>query len=304
MSSTLRGKTLHSQAREMAFNVYKWIKSQNEDQCMKGIKEKVSSATGVSVRTIERIIKEGNTLPESETDKLFKSPGKKRSRVCNVTALEDYELVDFRRIIYNFHKTENCRVTLPALQETLRNDLGWQGQVSSLRTVLKKLGFKWRRTQNNRKLLIEKSEIRALRIDYLNKIKFFRQQQRPIVFLDETYIHSGHTISKSWSDDSNNGLLANISKGERLIIIHAGGSMGFIPNCLNIFKSGSKSGDYHDEMNSSNYEKWVTEKLIPNLPAESVVVIDNAPYHNVQINRAPNSNSKKADMVSWLTEKK
>ncbi|KAF5270739.1 hypothetical protein FQA39_LY01477 [Lamprigera yunnana] len=48
MSSTLRGKHLHTQTREMAFNVYQWIKSQNEDQCTKEIKEKVSRATGVS----------------------------------------------------------------------------------------------------------------------------------------------------------------------------------------------------------------------------------------------------------------
>ncbi|KAF5295951.1 hypothetical protein FQA39_LY12723 [Lamprigera yunnana] len=40
MSSTLRGKHLHAQAREMAFHLYQWIKSQNEDQCTKEIKEK------------------------------------------------------------------------------------------------------------------------------------------------------------------------------------------------------------------------------------------------------------------------
>ncbi|KAF5300422.1 hypothetical protein FQA39_LY02221 [Lamprigera yunnana] len=45
------------------------IKSQNEDQCTKEIKEKISRATGVSVRTIERIIKEGSTSPEAESDK-------------------------------------------------------------------------------------------------------------------------------------------------------------------------------------------------------------------------------------------
>ncbi|KAF5279139.1 hypothetical protein FQA39_LY18317 [Lamprigera yunnana] len=77
MSSTLRGKHLHAQAREMAFNVYQSIKSQNEDQCTKEIKEKVSRATGVYVKTIERIIKEGSTSPEAETDKRFKSPEKK-----------------------------------------------------------------------------------------------------------------------------------------------------------------------------------------------------------------------------------
>ncbi|KAF5277628.1 hypothetical protein FQA39_LY06121 [Lamprigera yunnana] len=74
MSSTFRGKHLHAQAREMAFNVYQWIKSQNEDQCRKKIEEKVSQTTRVSVRTIERVIKEGSTSPEAQTDKKFKSP--------------------------------------------------------------------------------------------------------------------------------------------------------------------------------------------------------------------------------------
>ncbi|KAF5274599.1 hypothetical protein FQA39_LY07211 [Lamprigera yunnana] len=127
MPSTLRGKQLHAQAHEMAFNVYQWIKYQNEDQCTKEIKEKASRVTGVSVRTIERIIKEGNTSPEAETDKKFKSPERKRNHVCTVTALEDYELRDLRNIIYNFHKTENCRFAVSALQEKLSNGLGWQG---------------------------------------------------------------------------------------------------------------------------------------------------------------------------------
>jgi hypothetical protein len=42
--------------------------------------------------------------------------------------------------------------------------------------------------------------------------------------------------------------------------------------------------------------------LIPNLEPRSVVVIDNPSYHNMLINPAPTSNSKKADMVKWLTE--
>ncbi|KAF5272532.1 hypothetical protein FQA39_LY07856 [Lamprigera yunnana] len=93
MSSTLRGKHFHAQAREMAFNVYQWIKSQNEDQCTKEIKEKVSRATGVSVRTIKRIIKEGSTSPEAETDKRFKSlENKKQNSMCTVTALEIFAI--------------------------------------------------------------------------------------------------------------------------------------------------------------------------------------------------------------------
>jgi predicted O-methyltransferase YrrM len=37
-------------------------------------------------------------------------------------------------------------------------------------------------------------------------------------------------------------------------------------------------------MNHTNYKKWLQERLIPNLKPSSVVVVDNASYHNVQIN--------------------
>lgn len=57
-------------------------------------------------------------------------------------------------------------------------------------------------------------------------------------------------------------------------------------------------------MKSENYEKWLKERLVPNLPPNSVLVLDNASYHNVQNDRAPNSNAKKIEMQRWLTEKK
>jgi hypothetical protein len=43
--------------------------------------------------------------------------------------------------------------------------------------------------------------------------------------------------------------------------------------------------------------------LIPNLPPHSVLVIDNAPFHNVQIDTPATSNAKKSTMISWLNEK-
>jgi hypothetical protein len=68
------------------------------------------------------------------------------------------------------------------------------------------------------------------------------------------------------------------------------------------FLSGckSKSTDYHDDMNAENEEK---EKLIPNLFQNSVVVTENASYHNVQLNRAPTSASRKSEMKEWLMQK-
>ena len=53
-------------------------------------------------------------------------------------------------------------------------------------------------------------------------------------------------------------------------------------------------------MNHANYMKWLQEKLIPNLEPKSVIVIDNASYHNVQLNRHPTSNARKGEMLLWL----
>jgi hypothetical protein len=91
-----------------------------------------------------------------------------------------------------------------------------------------------------------------------------------------------------------------VSKENRLIIVHAGGEAGFVPDALLIYKSSARTGDYQGEMNSDIFIKWPREKLIPNLPPRSVLVLDNASYHTVQIWPAPISNSTKKQMQDWL----
>jgi hypothetical protein len=157
--------------------------------------------------------------------------------------------------------------------------------------------------RNNRNILIEKHEIRHLRIEFLKKMRSYRAEERPIIYMDETYIHAGHTKLKAWSDSSHEGLRKNISKGEMLIILNAGGDNGFVPGTYARWKYTCKTGDYHDSMNYDNYEKWVTRQLIPNLPANSVVVIDNAPYHNKQQDKCPTSATTKREMQKWLRSK-
>jgi hypothetical protein len=85
-----------------------------------------------------------------------------------------------------------------------------------------------------------------------------------------------------------------VSKGQRLIIVLAGGRTGLIPGSLLIFKSHLKTGDYLSEINATNFQKWLTEILIPNLPKKPVLVVDNVPYHNVLFNKAPTSQTSKA----------
>jgi hypothetical protein len=140
-------------------------------------------------------------------------------------------------------------------------------------------------------------------VEFLRKLKRYKEEGRNIVYTDETYLHSSHTVPKSWNDYTSNTLKSPVAKGRRLIVVHAGDSKGFVKNGLLIFKSGLKSGDCQDDMNDKNYTKWLQEKLIPNLEPNSVVVIDNASYHNVTVEPNPNFNWRKKDIQKWLNER-
>ena len=83
-------------------------------------------------------------------------------------------------------------------------------------------------------------------------------------------------------------------KGERLIVLHAGGKDGWIlgkhyfdalanakiviKGCDWVFKSKKGSSDYHEEMNATSFEEWLEQKLLPALPPNTLVM-DNASYH-------------------------
>ena len=101
--------------------------------------------------------------------------------------------------------------------------------------------------------------------------------------------------------ESNFSLQAPFSRGERLIVLHAGSKAGFLKGNELVWMAKSSTADYHDEMNGDNFFKWVQEKLIPRLPPKSVLIIDNAPYHNLQVDKCPTQASRKADIQAWLT---
>lgn len=116
-----------------------------------------------------------------------------------------------------------------------------------------------------------------------------------------------HTTGKVWLCDTPDGefdipMIVPLGKGQRFIIVHAGSSEGFVPNGLLYFRSKSTK-NYHEEIDSIVFRDWFVNKLLPNIPKNSVIVIDNAPYHSVELNKAPISSSLKSEMETWLREK-
>lgn len=121
-----------------------------------------------------------------------------------------------------------------------------------------------------------------------------------MTYLDETWIHSHYTVSKCWQNSTDASIKKNDNPGQRWILVHAGGDNGFIPGAELLYKCKSNTGDYHHEMDTKNFTKWLKERLLPNLPPNGIIVIDNAPYHSTQTEKPPVSSSLKSEMQSWL----
>ncbi|KAJ4427079.1 hypothetical protein ANN_24694, partial [Periplaneta americana] len=108
------------------------------------------------------------------------------------------------------------------------------------------------------------------------------------------------TFKKCLQIEELSGVCADENAANSLIMIPVGSRAGFLQVSALLYKAGTTTRNYHSQMNGLNFEKWVREKLLTNLPPQSVVALDNAPYHNVEENKAPSKYAVKTEMVSWL----
>ena len=105
-----------------------------------------------------------------------------------------------------------------------------------------------------------------------------------------------------WVDIDGSGGWKELSgKGQRLIILHAGGVDGWVEGADLVFRSKTNSKYYHDEMNSKHYMEWMTQQLLFRLEELTVIVLDNASYHNKQKDKLPTTN-KMDDITTWLDQ--
>ena len=179
--------------------------------------------------------------------------------------------------------------------------------LSTLTRTLDRWGFefgKGKRTQH----LKEKDEIIVLRQKYLRRIMANRGNnglyRRPEIYLDESYVNKNHSNDLTWYYGEDGPWVKKpTGKGERLIIIHAISSKGWVPGAKLVFQAKRKTGDYHGQMNAALFQKWFREKLIPNIPGNSLIIMDNASYHNTLSSISPPTpNCAKEKIWNWLIE--
>lgn len=105
-------------------------------------KERLIAATGISESTYKRILKEGQTVEAAEKPS-FSTPHKKRPRISSKSAIPEHEEEEVRRIVNNFYLIEKRRPTLNGVFLKLQEcNVPFEGGISSLRVLLKKIGFR------------------------------------------------------------------------------------------------------------------------------------------------------------------
>jgi hypothetical protein len=69
-----------------------------------------------------------------------------------------------------------------------------------------------------------------------------------------------------------------------------------------ISQAGLEARDYHGYMNATNFEKRGAKKLAYNNAPQPVIVLDNSPYHCLQIDRPLSTCIVNTGMI-WLRRK-
>jgi hypothetical protein len=90
-------------------------------------------------------------------------------------ALDNFYRGALRPTILNFHVTERKVPTLKNIHKKFCEDIGYQDAMETLLKEIHKLGLRWRKFKNNRKILMEKHDIRHARVKVLRKMRSFRE---------------------------------------------------------------------------------------------------------------------------------
>lgn len=264
----------------------------------------VSDALGIGLATINRLVADYNKNPIS-VDK----PPEPKGRPTHAINVSQHEIV---RKYIRAANLEGMHITLEMISNLLQeNSVDQSFHIATLARTLDRWGFefgKGTRTQNYK----EKDHVIAARHRYLRKMRNNRLKNsvtetiRPEVYLDETYVNKNHSNDYIWySHEDGPWVQKPTGSGERLIIVNAITKNGWVKAAKIVFKSTRKTGDYHGQMNFEIFKKWFIEKLIPNIPENSNIIMDNAPYHNtLSENSAPIATSSKLKISDWLERNK
>ena len=221
-----------------------------------------ADALEVGVSTVKRVMADFRRDPS-----LLKKPPEPKGRPGYAINGSHEEAI--RNFIRNANQ-QGQYITLSTLSEFIQErEADIQFHPATLARTLDRWGFDFGQGKRSQHLK-EKDEIIALRQRYLRRMRYNRDKKghpvRPEIYLDESYVNKNHSCDFiRYSSEDGPWVQKPTGKGERLIIINAMSSAGWVKGAQLVFQAKRKTGDYHGQMNAELFQKWFSEKLIPNI---------------------------------------
>jgi transposase len=259
---------------------------------------RTAAALGIGEATVKRIMSRYN---RGGLDAVLSSGTGKAGRPISTSK----NLQPVVREFIRSHNLKGTKVTIEGVRSMLIDKHSTEVPLATLWRCLQRWGF-IRGEGKRRCALKEQDYVIQARRQYLREKLANRAKdggtKRPEVYLDETYINKNHSNSFTWYLDEDGPWVNKPSgAGRRLIIVNAITEQGWVNGAELVFEAGKSTGDYHGQMNWENFSSWFTNQLLPNIPANSIIIMDNAKYHNVLVdNSSPNSSYTKEALKEWL----
>ena len=296
-----QGKALSSGQKLSIINLKKSFDKEREIGPTVTTKDSVGRiAKGLDIgrRTVENILSDYNKNNQTLIELPPKSRGKPPLKVSG-------DLVSSIRHHIRSINTQGEHISVRSLREWLIQEFQTDIPVMTLWRALRRIGFTYGRNKR-RSTLKERDYVIAARRKYLREKISNRNDngtfKRPEVYLDETYLNKNHSNDTTWFLDEDGPWVNKPSgKGPRLIIVHAITLNGWVDGAQLVFQAKMSAGDYHGQMNYENFSKWFRNQLLPNIPRDSIIIMDNAKYHNILAdNTFPTPRSNKRELQVWL----
>lgn len=304
MSMSFQGKEFTQGMKQLVINLKEFYDIERREKKFKAPWAIEQTAKGLRIgeATVRRILAEYNKNQKSIPDDSIKPRGKPEYVIPN----------NLQPIVRQYIRSQNLKgvhVSVDLVSNHLiQIDPDCNFPATTLWRTLSRWGFTYG-TGKRRSALKERDYVILARRRYLRQKRLNRNPDgsfiRPEVYLDETFINKNHSNQFTWySEEDGPYVNKPAGKGERLIIVNAITREGWVKNAQLVFQAKKKTGDYHGQMDWNNFSRWFTDQLLPNIPGNSIIIMDNAGYHNVtEENSFPKANARKETLRRWLDDK-
>jgi len=301
---SFQGREFTQGMKQLVINLKQFNDIERREKGLKAIWSIEQTAKGLSIgeATVRRLMAEYNKNKQNVPENYSKSRGKPEYTIPN----------DLQSVVRHYIRSQNLggqHVSIELVRDHLSKiNPAYEFPTTTIWRALSRWGFTYG-TGKRRSALKERDYVILARRRYLRQKRLNRKPDgtliRPEVYLDETFVNKNHSNQFTWYFGEDGPDVNKPSgKGERLIIVNAITIDGWVNNAALVFEAKKKTGDYHGQMDWNKFSRWFSERLLPNIPRNSIIIMDNASYHNtVEEDTFPKSNSNKDYLRKWLDDK-